>query len=72
MKIPNKVYDVLKWICMIVFPAIITLYSTLADIWNLPYAENVTKTIAAIGTFCGILIGISSHAYYKDAKNEGE
>jgi len=60
----NKVYDVLKWLCIIVLPAISTLYWTLASLWGLPYAEQITGTIAAVGTFLGVLIGISSRSYY--------
>lgn len=66
MKIPNKIYDVLKWFCLIVLPACSTLYWSLANIWGWPYAEQITGTIAAVGTFLGVLLGISTHAYYKD------
>lgn len=61
--IPNKVYDVLKWIVMIVLPAISTLYFTLAGIWSFPYAEEIVGTLAAITTFIGILLGISTAEY---------
>ena len=67
MKIPNKIYDVLKWACLIALPAISTLYWSLATIWAWPYAEQITGTIAAVGTFLGVLIGISTRAYYADA-----
>ena len=32
MKLPDKVYDVLKWIALIVLPASGTLYSVLSGI----------------------------------------
>ena len=38
MKMSNKMYDALKWIAMILLPAIGALYFTLAGIWGLPYA----------------------------------
>lgn len=66
MKIPNKVYDILKWFCLIALPACSTLYWSLANIWDWPYAEQVTGTIAAVGTFLGVLLGISTHAYYAE------
>ena len=28
MKIPNKVYDILKWLVLIVIPALTTFYAT--------------------------------------------
>lgn len=65
MKLSNKVYDVLKWITLIVLPAIGTLYFALAGIWNFPYGEQVVGTIVAIETFLGALIGISNAQYNK-------
>lgn len=66
MKIPNKIYDVLKWICMIVLPACGTFYFAIAGIWGLPYAEQIVGTIAAVTTLLGALIGISTANYNKE------
>ena len=65
----NKLYDILKWIAMVVLPAIATLYFALAGIWGLPYAEEIVGTIAAVDTFLGVLLGISAAQYNK---NKGE
>ena len=65
MKMSNKVYDVLKYIAMIVLPAIGTLYFALANIWGLPYGEEIVGTITAVDAFLGALLGISS-AMYKE------
>lgn len=62
----NKLYDMLKWIAMVVLPAIATLYFALAGIWGLPYAEEVVGTITAVDTFLGVLLGISSAQYNKN------
>ena len=70
MKLPDKIYDVLKWLSCIFFNAVGVLYSTLANIWGLPYGEQVLKTCAAIALFLGALIGISCATYYKDKKEE--
>ena len=61
----NKVYDVLKWIAMVVLPAIGTLYFALAGIWDFPYAEEIVGTITAVDTFLGVLLGITSVQYHK-------
>ena len=66
MKIPNKVYDVIKWIALVVLPAISTLYFALSSIWGWPYAEQVTGTIAAIETLIGAILGVSSFNYKGD------
>lgn len=69
MKFDNKLYDFLKYVCQIALPAIGTLYFALAQIWNFPYAEQIVGTIAAITTFLGVLLGISSYTYRKDENN---
>ena len=61
----NKTYDVLKWVAQILLPAIGTLYFALAQIWGLPYGEEVVGTITAIDAFLGAVLGISSAAYKK-------
>lgn len=66
MTFNNKVYDVLKWLAQYLLPAIGALYFALARIWNLPYAEEVVGTVAAIDTFLGVLLGISSANYQGD------
>lgn len=63
--IPNKVYDVLKWVALIVLPALGTLYFAISGIWGLPYGEQVVGTITAIDTFLGAVLGISTVKYNK-------
>lgn len=64
----NKVYDKLKWVAQILLPALATLYFTISNIWGLPYAEQIVGTIAAVDTFLGVILGISTIKYNK--KNE--
>ena len=65
MKITNKVYDIIKWIVVIVIPAVITLYSTLGNIWGFPYVIEITGTLAAIDVFLGVIMKISGVSYNK-------
>ena len=67
MQLSGKTYDFLKWITMIVLPALATAYVGLAAIWGFPYADEVAKTTAVICTLLGALLGISSAQYYKDS-----
>lgn len=69
MKMSNRVYDVLKYIAQIVLPALGALYFALAKIWNFPYGTEVVGTIAAIDTFLGALLKLSSDQYNK-AENQ--
>lgn len=71
MKLNDKVYDVLKWICLIALPALAVLYFTLAKIWGLPYGAEITATINAIALFIGTLIGVSQLSINKEeSENE--
>ena len=65
MFLSNATYDILKWVVMIVIPALTTAYVGLAAIWNFPYAEEVAKTSAVICTLLGALLGISTAQYNK-------
>ena len=61
--LPNKVYDVLKWISLIALDALGVCYKTLATIWGWPYGEQVLATCAAVSLLIGALIGISTATY---------
>ena len=65
MVMSDKIYNFLKFVAMVVLPAIGTLYFALAGIWGLPYGEQIVGTITAIDTFLGAILGISSSKYYK-------
>lgn len=59
----NKTYNVLKYLALIVFNAIGVFYKALAEIWNLPYGNEIALTCSALALFVGTLIGISSHKF---------
>jgi hypothetical protein len=61
--ITGKLYDWLKWLAQIVFPALGTLYVALAALWGLPAAQAVAGTILAVDTFLGVILGISQASY---------
>lgn len=66
MKLSDKLYNILKYICQIALPAIGGLYFALAQIWSLPYAEQIVGSISAVTAFLGILLGISTYNYNKE------
>ena len=68
MSFSNKTYDVLKWIAMYLLPGATTLWLALAGIWGLPYGEEVGGTLAAVNTFLGVVLGISTAQYNKTNK----
>ena len=64
----NKVYDILKWIALILIPAVGALYYGLSQIWGFPYGEEIVGTLTLIDTFLGALLGISTAQYNKEVK----
>lgn len=63
MKMTNKTYDILKWIALILLPALATFYAAIAAVWGLPYTEQVVGTITAVDTLLGTLLKISADKY---------
>lgn len=66
----NKVYNVLKYLALIVFNALGVFYKTIAEIWNLLYGNEVALTCSALALLVGTLIGISSYKYNNLEVNE--
>lgn len=66
MKFSNKTYDILKWVAQYLLPAAGTLYFALSSIWGLPYGEQIVGTVAALDTFLGVVLGLSSSQYKGD------
>lgn len=61
----NKVYDILKWISLVALDAIGVAYNQLADVWKLPYGNEIQTTCTIISVLIGALIGVSSIKYAK-------
>lgn len=74
--LPDKAYEILKWICVIAIPALVILIKTVFPVQNIPYAEPIATTLTAIGLFIGALIGVSTISYRNkidtDIKQIGE
>ena len=73
MKLSNKCYDVLKFICTVFLPALGTFIFAISKIWNFPpYAAEIVGTLSALAVFIGALIGISSMQYQKETQPPDE
>ena len=68
MRIPDRVYNWLKWIAIICIPALVTFLSVVLGVLDVnPKTVNVIVTIiSAVGTLIGTLIGVSTSAYKKE------
>ena len=58
-----KLYDALKWIALVALDALGIAYESLAQVWNLPFGDEVMKTCTIFSVLIGTLIGVSSHKY---------
>lgn len=70
--LPDKVYQVLKWISMIAISAIVSFLSVVLGALEVdPKTVNTIVTIiGAVGTLIGALIGVSTKAYNNKQKEE--
>ena len=57
---PNKVYDVLKWVRLVVCPALATLTLTVGNAVGWADTATAATIITGAGTFIGACIGISA------------
>lgn len=64
--LPDKIYQIFKWWCILCAPALCTLIVTLSNLWawQIP-TEAIVGTITAVTTFIGIVLGISNYNYNK-------
>lgn len=72
MPLKDQIYDVLRYVANYVLPGLGTLYFAVAQIWGLPYGEQIVGTITAIVTFLNVLLGISNNAYNKQIEAMSE
>ena len=68
MKLDNKTYDFSKWIALIFLPALAVLYGAVGAVWGWFRPDDVVFTIAAVDTFLGALLGVSTAQYNKEGK----
>ena len=68
MRIPDNVYNILKWVALICIPALVTFLSVVLGVLDVdPKTINIITTIlTALATLIGSLIGISTKAYNKE------
>lgn len=60
--ISDKVYKVLKWAGVIVFPALATFVGTVAPAWGMEasLSDAIVTTLNAIGTLFGAVLVVSA------------
>lgn len=65
MILPQRAYEIIRWIVIIVIPAAITLYGVIGNVLNIPYTEVILTIAGAVDVFLGTIFGISKVNYDK-------
>lgn len=66
LTLPDKWYQILKWLTLIVIPSITTFYVVLDNLFGWGYAEIVATISSALCVCIGSIVGISTAQYYKE------
>jgi len=59
----DALYAKLKWFVQIVIPAFATFYATVGNVLGFGHTEPVLTVSAALATFLGVILGLSSRTY---------
>lgn len=70
MKLPDKVYDILKWVMLLATPVCTFILGIIAAVQTGEIPAIITAVIGGIGTLAGVIIKISD-AEYKKQLSEG-
>ena len=69
MVMPNKVYDILKNISVLL-PILASAYFGLSQIWGFPYGEQIVGSLTILETALVSLLKASSVKYNKEQKKQ--
>lgn len=58
--LPDKAYQVLKWLTLTVLPALAVLVGALGPVWGIGNTGAIVTTISAVALFFGAVIGVSA------------
>lgn len=60
MILPEKLYEIIRWVVAIVLPALMVLIDTVVPLWAPAFpTEAVTTSIGAFDLFLGTIFGIA-------------
>lgn len=66
MRLPDKVYDILKWIMFLGTPVATFIIGIIAAVNTADPAAIITAVFGGLGTLAGIVIKISDGNYQKE------
>ena len=69
MKLPNKVYDILKWIMLLAVPVGTFIMSLIAAIATKNASAIITAVFSGLASLAGAIIKVSDNEYKKEISN---
>jgi hypothetical protein len=69
MRLSDKVYNTLKWICLLALPAT-TFITSVSDTLGYPGGAKIAAVVSAVGVFAGAVIKMSTDAYNAGKDND--
>ena len=57
--LPDKVYQVLKWVALVALPALAVFVNTAGPSLGLPHVDVIVTTLNALGLLVAACIGVS-------------
>lgn len=63
----NKAYDIIKAVALLMAPVLVFI-SALCSIWNVPYCEQITATLAALDTLLGAVVVVAKKLWESKQK----
>lgn len=59
--LPDKVYQMLKWVALVVLPALAVFVNTAGPSLGLPHVDVIVTTLNALGLLVAACIGVSQY-----------
>ena len=70
MRLPDKVYNILKWVMLLAVPICTFITALIAAIQTGDPTAIITTVISGLGSLAGAVIKISDSEYKKELKEE--
>ena len=65
----NKQYDIIKWVVILLLPALSVLVGTLGQAYGFLHTDLAVTTINAVTVFLGVITGVSTYQHNKEDDN---
>ena len=66
----DKVYDIIKWIALLVIPTLLGAIVAIGEVWSVPIDGDIIAGLTGLSSAIGVLLSISSTMYYISGKVE--